>query len=612
MPDDTSAPGAVALLDDGVLDDGAAIDQTLLETAPAGRKPPVEPVRRTRVLSEWTPLIVPPLAYALAAAYYFSRFLAHPTRGIPGGADGIVYAWYFEWVEQAFVHLHNPFFSDAINAPAGVNVMWNTAVFALAVVCIPLTALIGAGPTVGLMMVLAPVASASTAYFVLRRLTGKALGSAVAAALYGFGPFFVGQNGHLHLALAVFPPLVLLLGHQLLVVQSTSARRAGLWLGVATGVQLLLSEEIVVLTVLVAVFSVAVLAALHPRQAAERTRHAAVGLGTAAVTASVIAGVPLACQFFGRGALPGGVPATGQRIDLAGIVRPSGLQYYASSGDVAANRRFPANGIENTGYLGWPLVVLALGICVWLILRRERLAWWWLLTTAVTVALSLGTPVDVDGHRLGAGPWALLRKLPLVDGVVLARFTLISTLLVALILAWGLSRLRGRVLAAGLVVVVAALVPLRPAQRYNGILDFTAPRFFTTSAVHEIPQGAPVYVMPYLDSPQPAAAVMAWQLRTHLRFDLIGGYSVFDHHGAMSYVATMPRFARLLSDVGSTGRPPEPAQLAAARASVAPSGVRFIVITARQPNAAVVTRTAGQLTGCRPRAVADVTLCAVP
>src|SRR5262249_48066024 len=189
-----------------------AVDDALTAgTASVGVEcPPAVPSVWVGRLSRWTPYVVPPLLYALMAAYLFSRFLAHPTRGVPGGADGVIYAWYFEWVEQAFVHLHNPFFSDAMNSPVGVNVMWNTAVFALAVVCIPLTALIGAGPTVGLMMVLAPVASATTAYFVLRRLTGRSLGAAVAATIYGFGPYFARHNGHLHLTVAVFPPLLLL------------------------------------------------------------------------------------------------------------------------------------------------------------------------------------------------------------------------------------------------------------------------------------------------------------------------------------------------------------------------------------------------------------------
>jgi hypothetical protein len=566
--------------------------------------------QRTQI-ARWTPLVVPPLLYATAAAAQFSRFLADPTRGVPGGADGVIYTWYFEWVKQAVVHLHNPFFAPALNAPAGVNVMWNTAMFALALVFLPLTALVGAGPTVGSLMVLAPVASASTAYFVFRRLTGRTLGSALAAALYGFGPFFVSQNGHLHLTFAVYPPLVLLLGHELFVTQRASARRVGVWLGVATGLQLLISEEIVVLTVLVAVSSVITLAALHPRQVRERVRYSVTGVGIAAGTAAVIAAVPLGYQFFGPQALSHGVPATGQRLDLAGIVRPSAAMRFASRADAAANRTFPANGVENTGYLGWALVIVLLASCAWLVVRRERFGWWWLLTTLGAIALSLGSPVVGNGLRLGPGPWALLRRVPLLDGTVVVRFTLITTLLAALMLAWGLARLRGWALAAGLAFVVAALVPLLPANRYNGILHIATPRFFTTSAVDEIPRGAPVFVLPYGPQAVAQASVMTWQVDAGLRFDLIGGYSVIDNHGGMAYTSSMPSFARLLMQVGDTGTPPATSAVQAARGSISPSGLRFVVITDEQAHRSVVVATAARLTGCRPRRSVDVTLCAV-
>ena len=87
-----------------------------------------------------------------------------------------------------------------------------------------------------------------------------------------------------------------------------------------------------------------------------------------------------------------------------GLVRPSGLQYFAPHADVVANRSFPANAIENTGYLGIPLIILVIVIVVWLIRRKDRFAYWWLLTAAAAVVLSFGTRLWVDGH---------LTKIPL-------------------------------------------------------------------------------------------------------------------------------------------------------------------------------------------------------
>src|SRR6201999_1017472 len=97
----------------------------------------------------------------------FSRFLDHLGHAVPGGPDGIIYVWYFEWVEQAFLHGHNVFIAPGLNAPAGVSVMWNTSLLLVAILGIPLTATIGPFAAVVLVAVLAPVASAATAYYVL-------------------------------------------------------------------------------------------------------------------------------------------------------------------------------------------------------------------------------------------------------------------------------------------------------------------------------------------------------------------------------------------------------------------------------------------------------------
>ena len=116
----------------------------------------------------WIQRILPPMLYLSASLFLYSHFLARPTSGVPGGPDGVIYVWYFEWERQAVLHLHNPFFSPAMHAPFGVNVMWNTSLWLLAVICVPLTATIGPFATVGLMMMLSPVVSASLPFCVGR------------------------------------------------------------------------------------------------------------------------------------------------------------------------------------------------------------------------------------------------------------------------------------------------------------------------------------------------------------------------------------------------------------------------------------------------------------
>lgn len=566
---------------------------------------------RDRVGS-WASWLIPPALYLVAAIVLYSPFLAHPDRGVPGGADGLLYAWYFEHIERSIAHLSNPFFTTALNYPDGLNLMWNTAVFAVGVLLAPLTATIGPVATVNVALTLSPVLSATSAYYAFRRLTGGVWGSALAATLYGFGPYFQGQAGHLHLIVAFFPPLLLLIGNEWLISQDRTPVRTGLKLGVLTGLALLVSEEVVALSTVIAVVAVLLLAALFPSEVSPRIGYATRAVGVGVLTALAIAGIPLGYQFFGPQALPSGVLPSSQRLDLAGLVRPGALQYFASPADIAANQTFPANIVENTGYLGWPLLLLAVGGACWLVVRRDQFGTWWLAAFAVTVVFALGARMQVNGLDLGWGPWAVLKHLPLMEGAVVVRFTLFTTLLVAFLIAWVLARLTGWALAAGSIAVALAFVPLFPAERYGAMLAVRTPRFFTTSAVNVIEPGSPVVLLPRGGSPDVQAAGMLWQIRTGLRFDLIGGYSVINDNGEMTYIAPDPPFAQVLQQVGDSGVRASAETLDGVRASIRESGVRYIVITDQQLHAALVADTAQRMTGCTVRQVADVLLCAVP
>ena len=124
--------------------------------------------------SRWLPRLLPPLLYLLASIYCYSEFVREPLQRYVGGADGVAYAWYFEWTHQSFLHAYNPFVTTALNAPFGVNLMWNTSLFLLSVVCLPLTMTIGPFATVGLLFVLAPFLSATSAYLVFRAFRARA------------------------------------------------------------------------------------------------------------------------------------------------------------------------------------------------------------------------------------------------------------------------------------------------------------------------------------------------------------------------------------------------------------------------------------------------------
>lgn len=110
-----------------------------------------------------------------------------------------------------------------------------------------------------------------------RRITGRMASSLVVATFYGFGPFFVGQSGRLHLiACGPLLPLILLIGYRIFVTQRGSPVRVGVRLGVLAVALLLVAEEMAVMAALVSVIASAVamywqVQAQMPEQAADVT-----------------------------------------------------------------------------------------------------------------------------------------------------------------------------------------------------------------------------------------------------------------------------------------------------------------------------------------------------
>jgi hypothetical protein len=65
------------------------------------------------------------------------------TEWIGGCCDAEQTMWYLAWVPYAIRHATNPFFTTQLNAPTGVNLMWNTSTLLPGLVASPVTILFG-------------------------------------------------------------------------------------------------------------------------------------------------------------------------------------------------------------------------------------------------------------------------------------------------------------------------------------------------------------------------------------------------------------------------------------------------------------------------------------
>jgi hypothetical protein len=576
-------------------------------------EPAAPPTRQWTTLRA-VELFVPPLVFLGIALILFKHMISDPTRVHTGGADNLLSAWYYEWYRYALTHGMNPFISKAVAVPGGMNLMWNNGMFPVAVLCMPFVWAFGAIPTVAYLAMLSPALTATSAYYVLRRLTGRSVGAALGAALFGFGPFTVGHQGHLPLMFLPVVPIIGLVGVRLLVTQDKPVWRTGLLFGVLVALQFLIEEEVLAIVALAIGVAVVVAVIVRPREALPRWRYALTGLAIAGGVVVVLDSIPLYFQFFGDFTPSKTTFGLGTQADLSAFVRPGWYQQYAPFGDRLDPSVLGMNYGENTAFLGWPLLLLATAVCAWMIWRRDRFVWWWLPTWLIIAAFSLGSSITWQGQTKAHGPWEFMTNLPLLGGLLPVRLTVITLLLLAVLIAVVMARLRGAYQSLGTVIVVVALIPAIPVFPYGANAIPPTPKFFTEKQYYDqIPSGADVLVLPIPSNRD--VIPMMWQMHTHMRFNIVGGYSLFnrpDQYSGWNYWPQTPAFAQALADTGVTGGGVDPAQLAPAKASIASSHVGYIVVTARQTNAASVVTAARSLTGCTAQVVADVTVCTLP
>jgi hypothetical protein len=575
---------------------------------------------------------------ALAIVLFASTLVRIDTAWVGDDRDPHLFIWYLGWTPHQLGALRSPFFTTALQAPGGANLMWNTAVFAPAVVLWPVTAAFGPVVSYNVMATAAVALSGWCAFLAARRLVANDLAAAVAGLVYGFSPYMTAQSlRHPHVTVALFPPLALLLLHEILGVRperqadlwrpgtpspglasavlahalegdrSAPRRRPRIWgtwtpnlspaspagplvrrrrpllagglLGVASAVQLLTGEEILALTVLVAILGTGLLALLRRDEAVARARRALPAFASAAACFAVLAGYPLAQQFLGPLRVSGLLqPPDVYVTDLLAFVAPASPMALGGGAAAALTDRFTGNVSENDAYIGVPLLVLLLAATV--LGRRRPLVRWAVPLTLTAALLSMGPHLHVAGRVLPVPlPWAALGRLPLLESVVPARLMLFAFLGIGLLLAdllgaWGgktssysvsrwsrwwsgaehrsaayssigergaedpgrqMGRMgaeeptayRPALLRPGprhlllLAVVAVTLVPLVPRWPYSSTVDATPAFFRPGGEVARVPPGGMVLVTPYAN--HLSSVAMLWQAHAGYRFRMPEG-----------------------------------------------------------------------------------------
>jgi hypothetical protein len=219
------------------------------------------------------------IAGGIAATWPRATYLSGK---LPLDGDQMQYVWDFWWVARQVTHLGNPWFTNYMAAPAGVQLGNDTLMPLPGIVMTPVTLLFGPSASYDLMAILAPGLAAYAMYRAARLWLPSRTGAIAAGAFYGYSSMLTSQAWlHLHTALGcVFLPLTLEAAVRLR--RRPDAAR-GIVLGLVVGAATLVDQELTLLALVIAAL------ALVPWLLLELNRRAFWATGVAAVCAAVVA-----------------------------------------------------------------------------------------------------------------------------------------------------------------------------------------------------------------------------------------------------------------------------------------------------------------------------------
>ncbi|MFI7427264.1 DUF3488 domain-containing protein [Micromonospora sp. NPDC049836] len=492
-----------------------------------GPSPTPEPGHRDRRAD----LVVVLAALALACWVTSGLWWGPNTRAITvNSSDQALFEWLLAFGGHALTHGENPFFTDLINVPDGVNLAVNTSITAYAVVFAPLTYLIGPPATFLVILTLNLAATAVAWYWLLSRyLVGSQLAAGVGALFIAYCPAMVSHaNAHLNWTAGWLVPL--LIWGVFRLRRPGRAIRGGIVLGVLVAVAFSIAAEGLFFTALALAFFLLV-RAVHPARRAEARADLLPflrGLGVTALVAGVLLAYPLWLHFAGPQRFHGtGFDPMIHSEDIAafGSYPRRSLAGWAGLGTSLA-----PNPTEENSFFGIPLLLLAAGCFTFLWTRADRAFRATLtalgLTAVVFAVLSWGPRAKWNGRRTDQLlPFGVLDNLPVINAALPSRLALVAAPVIGLLLAYTIDRLRARpprhrwTELAWALGFAAALLPLLPTPLLTSVRE-PIPDFITSGTWQRYvsPDGVltplPVTVDLYPDGQRWQAYALAHQQRT--------------------------------------------------------------------------------------------------
>ena len=476
---------------------------------------------RTSNKVTWRLASIAALIYLLIAALLLARGLfGHPGYYIGQDTDPPVHMWFFNWWRFAIAHGLNPFFTDWVWAPLGVNLAWTTFMPLLSILSIPLQLTVGEPATYNMMLTPMLPLAAFSAFLLCRRVTHAFWPSVLGGYLFGFSPYMLGQVLAHPGLVSVFPiPLVALLTLRRLDTE-ISSRRFAILLAALLAVLFLCFPELFATATIVSGFCLMLALALFDKELRARL----LGLIPPTIAAYAIAAAVLSPYLYfmlARGYPHSPVWKTGNySADLLAFLVPTETVMLGTArAATKITHAFQGDLYENGAYLG-----LALVLFVEIFRRRywrEPVGKFLTILFLVLVIASIGPTLHIAGQPGFPMPWALIGGLPILSIALPVRFMMYAFLAIAVMLAMWLAAPSARPLPKWIAaaVILASVAPNPRASFWVSPLDI--PAFFTDRTyTTELQPREIILPLPWGQR----GNSMYWQLQSDMYFRMAGGY----------------------------------------------------------------------------------------
>ncbi len=459
------------------------------------------------------------LYFALTILLLDRGLIGHPGYYIGRGTDPPQTMWFFKWWLFSISHGLNPFITDWVWAPLGINLAWTAFLPLPSLISIPLQVTVGEPGTYNIIAMLMPPLAAFSAFLLCRRVTGTFWPSVLGGYIFGFSSYMLDEILRHLLLICVFPiPLAVLVVLRRLDAE-ISTRQYTMTLAALLVVQFLCSVELFATMTIVGGFALLLAMTLFGSELRARLASLFAPTTSAYLLATFVLS-PYLYYLFAFGFPHSPIwPPSRFSADLAGLFVPretTGLGAVKLLAAISRNCDF----FQNSDYLGIVLIVFieAFRRRYWSVPVGKFLA----ILLLVIVIAAMGPMLHFCGRPAFPMPWAMVERLPLISIALPMRFMMYAFLVVAIMAAmwFATAYTRGVSKFAAAALIVASIAPNPRASFWVSRLDI--PAFFTDRTyANELSPREIILPLPFSQN----GNSMYWQSQSDMHFRMAGGYT---------------------------------------------------------------------------------------